>query len=305
MGGAISYGIEKSSESRLPPLDGTISLPCLDNKGSIKYDKWGIPHIYAKSRKDAYRLQGFVTAQHRCFQLVQTRLAIHGKLSSIIGSAAKSIDIFSLTCNFRDLGKQDWEYINTNKDKGNYQQSIDMISCYVQGINAWLSHPKFSKPVELSKIILDYDPKFWTESDVMSVGRILGIKMSVGWNAKMLSTLLIQIVGYKNAEWFCFDTEKVYQCPYNDTEKAVHEFYLKLKDIGKLLEKRYQPILGMKRSYFAKTEKYVSPNEPTEVKAVEEEEETTVMDLEQGVKSFFFYYLSSLHSIRLLNLSMF
>ncbi len=31
MGAAISYGIEKSSEGRLPPLDGTISLPALGN----------------------------------------------------------------------------------------------------------------------------------------------------------------------------------------------------------------------------------------------------------------------------------
>eukprot|EP01083_Nonionella_stella_P238741 836430_1 len=139
MGGALSFGIEKSSESRLPPLDGTISLPCLDKEATIKYDKYGIPHIYAKTRNDGYRLQGFIIAQHRCFQLVQTYLVMHGKLSSVVGITGKPIDIFSRTCNFTQLGNEDWEFVSKNKDK--YELSIDMISSYVEGINAWFTHP--------------------------------------------------------------------------------------------------------------------------------------------------------------------
>ena len=83
-----------------------------------------------------------------------------------------------------------------------------MIQAYIEGINAWYKHPLFEKPVELSKLILNYDPEPWIESDVMGVGRLLAQKMSLGWNSKMLQTLLIQIVGFKNAEWFNFDTEK-------------------------------------------------------------------------------------------------
>ena len=114
MGGAVSYGLEKSSANRLPPLDGTISLPCLDKSGIIKYDEYGVPHIFASTRKDGYRLQGFVVAQHRCFQLVQTWLCIHGELSSVVGCAAKSVDVFARTCNFFELGKQDWNYIENH-----------------------------------------------------------------------------------------------------------------------------------------------------------------------------------------------
>ena len=283
MGAAVAYGIEKSSSNRLPPLEGTISLPCLDHKASIKYDKWGIPHIYAQSRSDAFKMQGFVTAQHRCFQLVQTRLAIHGKLSSVVGSAGKPVDVFSRTCNFRDLGKQDWEWLVSNKER--HKEAVDMISSYVQGINAWLSHKLFELPVELSAFILNYTPEFWTESDVMSVGRLMGIKMSPGWNSKIVSTILIQTVGFENAEWFCFDTEKVYECPYNDTEDNVSDFYLKLKDIGLLLEKQNQPILGMKHSYFSNKAKYISPFHPSDDEHKDDEKETVVMDLEEGAAS--------------------
>eukprot|EP01083_Nonionella_stella_P079988 219567_1 len=290
MGAAVSFGISKSSETRLPPLDGILSLPILDKPGSIKYDKWGCPHIYASTRKDGFRLQGFVTAQHRLFQLVQSRLAIHGQLSSVIGEPGKAIDVFSRTCNFKGLGEGDWEHLIKHKNK--YQSTIDMVSCYTEGINAWLTHPQFQPSVELSYLMLNHDPILWKQSDVMSMGRLIGIKMSLGWNSKILSTLLIQLVGYDNAEWFSFDTEKVYECPYQDTPNKVADFYLQLQDIGKLLEKKNQPILGLKRSYFRSKEKYCSPFDPDNIpdEKVEQEEEdandtTVVMDLEQGAAS--------------------
>ena len=202
MGSMVSYGLYQSSAYRLPPLEGEISLPCLENKGSIKYDKWGIPHIYASSRKDAYRLQGFVTAQHRCFQLTMAWLALNGKLCSVIGAAAKPVDVFARTCNFKGLGEADWEWLFERRAK--YQKAIDAVSCYAQGINAWLSHPRFYVPVELSRVILNYSPQFWSAADVMAMGRYLGIKMSPGWSTKMMATLMIQIVGRENAKWFCY-----------------------------------------------------------------------------------------------------
>eukprot|EP01083_Nonionella_stella_P171335 585063_1 len=290
MGTAVTYVIEKSSESRLPPMDGTITLECLDHPGTIKYDTWGVPHIYASTRNDGYRLQGFVTAQHRCFQLVQTHLVIHGKLSSVVGSAGKPIDIFSRTCNFKALGEEDWEHVFTHNDQ--YESAIDMVSSYTEGINAWFTHPKFQFPVELSSIMLNYTPEKWKQSDVMSVGRILSLKMSDGWSSKMISTLLTQIVGSKNAEWFCFDTEKVYECPYNDTQTEVTEFYKKLKDIGKLLEPQNQPIMKikpwLKHSYFKDKPKYISPVEwkdndrDQKVDDLDAEATETVMDMEHG-----------------------
>ena len=201
MGAALSYGLEKSSADRLPPLDGPISLSCLDQPGSIKYDKWGIPHIYATSRKDGYRLLGFVTAQHRCFQLVQMWLAIHGKLSSVVGPAALPVDIFSKTCNFKGLAQDDWNVLLSQKEQN--PKCIEAITGYVEGINGWLTHSQFVKPVELSTVILNYDPELWTPEDVCGVSRLLAIKMSHGWASKMIATLLIQIVGYENAQWFC------------------------------------------------------------------------------------------------------
>ena len=198
---AVSFGLQQSSANRLPPLDGDISIPCLDGKGCIKYDKWGIPHIYASSKKDAFRLQGFVTAQHRCFQLSMAWLALNGKVSSVIGPAGKSVDVFARQCNFKGLGQADWEWLFERRAK--YQGAIDAVSCYAQGINSWLSHPRFRVPVELSRVVMNYSPEFWSAADVMAMGRYLGIKMSPGWSAKMMATLMVQVVGRENAKWFC------------------------------------------------------------------------------------------------------
>ena len=65
----LAYGIEKSSKNRLPPLNGELQLACLDDVATIYYDKYGFPHVYCKTNKDGFRIQGYLIAQHRGFQL--------------------------------------------------------------------------------------------------------------------------------------------------------------------------------------------------------------------------------------------
>ena len=78
MGNAVSsplaFGMQKLGENRLPELEGTTQLPILDKSASIHYDKWGFPHVYCETNKDLFRIQGFLIAQHRGFQLEMTVL---------------------------------------------------------------------------------------------------------------------------------------------------------------------------------------------------------------------------------------
>src|SRR2546428_13895262 len=58
-----------SARGRLAQLDGTITVPGLDSVVEARRDRWGVPHIYAKTQQDLFFAQGFVAAQDRLGQM--------------------------------------------------------------------------------------------------------------------------------------------------------------------------------------------------------------------------------------------
>ncbi|HEU0369319.1 MAG TPA: penicillin acylase family protein, partial [Candidatus Acidoferrum sp.] len=76
----------------LPQIDGTASLPGLQNPVTVDRDSWGIPHVRASSLADMAEAQGYVMAQDRLWQMDLLRRVARGQLSEILGSATVPID---------------------------------------------------------------------------------------------------------------------------------------------------------------------------------------------------------------------
>ena len=58
----------------------------------VVYDENLIPHIFAENEADLFRAQGYITAQHRLWQMeFQTRAAA-GRISEIVGPVALELD---------------------------------------------------------------------------------------------------------------------------------------------------------------------------------------------------------------------
>ena len=75
----------KIAKEAFPASDGSEVLDGVKEEIEILWDKWGIPHIYAKSIDDAYFAQGYLHARHRLFQLELYRRQLTGELSEIVG----------------------------------------------------------------------------------------------------------------------------------------------------------------------------------------------------------------------------
>ena len=60
-------------QSTQPTYSGNLSLKGLHEKVEVKYDAYGIPHIYARNEHDAYMALGYVHAQERLFQMEMIR----------------------------------------------------------------------------------------------------------------------------------------------------------------------------------------------------------------------------------------
>ena len=75
-----------------PLIENTELLKGLQKEVEILWDRWGIPHIFAKSAEDAYFSEGYVHAQHRLFQMELFRRLISGELSEIFGETTLESD---------------------------------------------------------------------------------------------------------------------------------------------------------------------------------------------------------------------
>src|SRR5881628_93218 len=58
-----SAALRDSARARLATLDGQVSLTGLDSVVEVRRDRWGVPHIYARTPHDVLFAQGYVAAQ--------------------------------------------------------------------------------------------------------------------------------------------------------------------------------------------------------------------------------------------------
>src|SRR5438876_11113123 len=79
---AAQESLLDSARARLARLEGEVRLTGPDSAIEVRRDRWGIPHIYAKTAHDLFFAQGYVVAQDRLWQMEIWRRAGEGRLRS-------------------------------------------------------------------------------------------------------------------------------------------------------------------------------------------------------------------------------
>src|SRR5262245_1501338 len=69
-----------------------LSIPGLTAPVEVRLDDRGVPHIFAANELDAYRVQGWITARERLFQMELTWRSTAGRLSEILGDRLLEVD---------------------------------------------------------------------------------------------------------------------------------------------------------------------------------------------------------------------
>ncbi|GAA0736008.1 penicillin acylase family protein [Dactylosporangium roseum] len=75
------------------PLRGRLTVDGLDGPVEIVTDGAGVPRVFAGSRADAYRAQGFLHYSERCWQMEALARTCTGRLAEIVGPAGVPSDI--------------------------------------------------------------------------------------------------------------------------------------------------------------------------------------------------------------------
>jgi penicillin G amidase len=149
-------GFWQNSESsdRVPPEQ--LAVPGLRGKVSVVYDDKLVPHVFAENDHDLYFAQGYVTAQHRLWQMEFQTHAAAGRISEILANET-TLDL-DRTNRRKGLvfGAQ-----NALQSMDSLPQAREVIAAYSAGVNAYLTTltPK-SLPLEYK--LLDYEPEAWS-----------------------------------------------------------------------------------------------------------------------------------------------
>ena len=101
-----SCSIPRAPASRR--LEGEIRAPGLDSAVEVRRDRWGVPHIYAKTVHDLFFAQGFVAAQDRLWQIDMWRRIGEGRVSEVLGAGFLERDRFARLLKYRGDMDAEW-----------------------------------------------------------------------------------------------------------------------------------------------------------------------------------------------------
>src|SRR4051794_36429244 len=105
--GALALLRHRLLRRPLPQTAGTISLQGLSDTVEIARDRWGVPHVTARSREDLWFGQGFCHGQDRLWQMDFYRRITAGGLSEIAGEEGLPVDRLMLTLGLRRVAERE------------------------------------------------------------------------------------------------------------------------------------------------------------------------------------------------------
>ena len=144
--------------ARVPATDGSRNVSIQD-KVELLRDRWGVPHIFAKTDHDLYFGYGYVMAQDRLWQLDYYRRKAMGRLSEILGSDGLENDIVVRTVGINRIARQEVAKIAPN--------ALTRLEAFSHGINALMAETRDRLPIEFD--LLGYEPEPWSPLDSVAI----------------------------------------------------------------------------------------------------------------------------------------
>nr|WP_314072740.1 penicillin acylase family protein [uncultured Roseococcus sp.] len=137
-----------------------LALPGLEAEAEILIDRWGIPHIYAASQRDAFFLQGFNAARDRLWQIDLWRKRGLGLLAGDLGAGYVERDRAARLLLYRGDMAAEWASYGAEAEA--------RTTAFVAGINAYIdlvAREPDRLPMEFRA--LGTRPEKWAPEDVV------------------------------------------------------------------------------------------------------------------------------------------
>ncbi len=151
-----NHGFWQNSISEDELAAEELALENLTAPVEVIYDQNLIPHIFAESEADLYRAQGYVTAQHRLWQMEFQTMAAAGRVSEIVGPIALDLDRMTRRKGLAYGAELGMKYLQENDP-----ETLALVEAYADGVNQYIAQLSDARlPVEYK--ILNYRPEPWS-----------------------------------------------------------------------------------------------------------------------------------------------
>ena len=169
-------------KAALPDLTSTLRFRRLDQPVDVVRDRWGVPHIRARTKQDAFFAQGFVTAQDRLWHMDCDRYRALGRWSEFAGGLGIAEDRLMRTFDIERAAKADLAVSS--------EAARAMLDAYAAGVNAFVETTE-SLPVEY--LLLEKEPEAWQPWHCLAVYKVRNMLMGTFeiklWRARLARAL--------------------------------------------------------------------------------------------------------------------
>jgi penicillin amidase len=178
-------GIYYLSIANLYQTDGKATLKGLSSVARVIRDEKGMPYIYASNLSDLIKVQGYVTAQDRLFQMHLTRLFAEGRLTELAGGIAKELDV-----RMRTIGL----YRNAVKHaKILDRENREMLQAFADGVNQFIAANRDELQLEFK--LAGVQPEPWKIEDSLAIIYYMGWGSAANMETEMVSQMLLEKIG--------------------------------------------------------------------------------------------------------------
>ena len=173
----------------LPTTSGTITVHGSTAPIEILRDGHGIPHIRAASEEDAYFGLGFAHAQDRLWQMEFQRRIARGRLSELLGPRALDTDRLFRTLGLGRMADDTLGHLGADARR--------WLEAYARGVNACVTAPGFTLPIEFS--IFGITPEPWQPGDSIAWVKVMAWGLDGHWRIELLRARLEERLGLDRA----------------------------------------------------------------------------------------------------------
>ena len=176
--GAVAYGNLPDSASA--------SIAALGARVDIRYDRRGVPHIFAATEDDAMRALGYVVARDRLFQMELQARAGGGTLSELVGASAVPLDSEARQLGMPRGAEQKLAALAT----GSHGRRL--LEAYAEGVNTYIDQSSPAEwPVEYK--LLGRRPSRWSPLHSLYLYARMGYTLALldGERERLAATALV------------------------------------------------------------------------------------------------------------------
>ena len=172
----------------LPRTSGRLRLAGLDAPVEVLRDRFGVPHVRARTPHDVTFALGFCHAQDRLWQLEFFRRTTAGRLSEFAGADALPADRLMRTLGMRRVAEREARELSP--------RMAALATAYVTGINAGIDSAR-ALPAEFQLLRLEPEP--WNTVDLLAAAKLMGFGLSTNWEMELLRARIVRLAGPERA----------------------------------------------------------------------------------------------------------